>query len=243
MQDTCIAGLWLRDLPNEMMWQPKVDFTEHTRQPFLSFRPKGYRAPSWSWASVEGSIAFNDRYLDRGKVSNFTILSTTYRMLDKVIDEDDYTMQAEYGSIHLQGGLVDGHMRGWWSERMRFLHPANASTSLHTTEMRCIIDDYARHSRPKNVSFLPINTITEPALRYAGLVLIPTPGDCFRRIGTFHTHFGSVNVPISNDQGKLGDAEYPCKVELQEISFEDMFVDVCHEGNFGEQEKRIITLI
>ena len=181
-------------------------------------------------------------YSDRSKVSKLTILSTTYRMLDKDIDEHDYTMQAEYGSIHLQGGLVTGYVQGWWSERMRFLRVANASTSLHTTTIRCAIDD-ARHSRPENVSFLPITADIGLASSYNGLVLIPIPGDCFRRIGTFRTHDGSLNIPISNHQGKSGNAEYARKVELQEISFESPWVDVVHEGKFQEQEKKIITLI
>jgi hypothetical protein len=45
-----LAGLWRSDLVKDLLW--------HTVS--AGIRPQGYRAPSWSWASVEGAVTFND---------------------------------------------------------------------------------------------------------------------------------------------------------------------------------------
>ncbi|KDQ08615.1 hypothetical protein BOTBODRAFT_179690 [Botryobasidium botryosum FD-172 SS1] len=44
-----VAGLWTHQLPGSLLWS-KSRPREHTR-------PKKYRAPSWSWAAVDGKIA------------------------------------------------------------------------------------------------------------------------------------------------------------------------------------------
>jgi hypothetical protein len=54
-----LAGLWESDLPFNLCWRVRNIWTplggsQDTRQP----RPTTYRAPSWSWASVDGTIDF-----------------------------------------------------------------------------------------------------------------------------------------------------------------------------------------
>jgi hypothetical protein len=43
-----LAGIWQHQLPNNLMWRVCGEKA--------GLRPSSYRAPSWSWASVEGSI-------------------------------------------------------------------------------------------------------------------------------------------------------------------------------------------
>jgi hypothetical protein len=43
------AGLWRDHLPHELLWNTTN-----------GFRPEGYVAPSWSWASVEGAVKYPD---------------------------------------------------------------------------------------------------------------------------------------------------------------------------------------
>lgn len=50
--DTYLAGLWLRQLPTELLWQVRGRRSDGSR----SYRPSTYRAPTWSWASVEGPV-------------------------------------------------------------------------------------------------------------------------------------------------------------------------------------------
>ncbi len=46
------AGLWEEDIVTGLAWAPnRTPGTEH-------YRPQTYRAPSWSWASIEGPIKF-----------------------------------------------------------------------------------------------------------------------------------------------------------------------------------------
>ena len=53
-----LAGLWKSDLRRGIMWKPK--FREHMT------RPSTYRAPSWSWAALDGAVEWGQyfRYLD-----------------------------------------------------------------------------------------------------------------------------------------------------------------------------------
>lgn len=75
-----LAGLWKEDLVRDLLWH--VTST--------GARPPGYQAPSWSWASVEGAVMFNnsgarnsesrlaveilDSHIDSGNAGPFGIL-------------------------------------------------------------------------------------------------------------------------------------------------------------------------
>ena len=54
MNDQYIAGLWMKFLPSQLLWH-----VSHCRQidNTPSVRPNKYRAPSFSWASVDGIIS------------------------------------------------------------------------------------------------------------------------------------------------------------------------------------------
>jgi hypothetical protein len=54
--DLYLAGLWKSNLAQGLLWQRQIEFfhTEPTRG-----RPKEWRAPSWSWASINGPVNQN----------------------------------------------------------------------------------------------------------------------------------------------------------------------------------------
>jgi hypothetical protein len=55
-----VCGMWKEKLSGFLMWQPDYDYV---RRNFLSRVPrrhKGYYAPSWSWASVNGPVRYKD---------------------------------------------------------------------------------------------------------------------------------------------------------------------------------------
>lgn len=60
-----LAGLWEVDLPNNLMWK-----VHHIWTPILgdidmrAVRPPGYRAPTWSWASVDGHVTIDSVGVD-----------------------------------------------------------------------------------------------------------------------------------------------------------------------------------
>jgi hypothetical protein len=45
--DEYAAGLWYRDMPQNLAWAP---------MPYRGRRPPIYRAPSWSWAAIDGLV-------------------------------------------------------------------------------------------------------------------------------------------------------------------------------------------
>jgi len=49
--DIYIAGLWRSDLEHQLAWR-----VERTLQKSPSSRPAEYRAPTWSWASLDGAF-------------------------------------------------------------------------------------------------------------------------------------------------------------------------------------------
>jgi hypothetical protein len=60
--DEYIAGIWLRDLDAGLLWSRRLDKYPRSSPSWkyskLS-RPKLYRAPSWSWAAVDGAREFS----------------------------------------------------------------------------------------------------------------------------------------------------------------------------------------
>jgi hypothetical protein len=48
-----LAGLWKWNIVHQLLWETHP---ESVRGRTSSQRPKNYRAPSWSWASVDGEI-------------------------------------------------------------------------------------------------------------------------------------------------------------------------------------------
>jgi hypothetical protein len=91
--DTYLGGLWLRDLPVGLLWQVTSD-----RQP----RPREYRAPSWSWASVDGPVGF---FVDAEVVE----VDPDMRVLSNEVKPAEPT--APYGA--LESGYIEilGRMR------------------------------------------------------------------------------------------------------------------------------------
>ena len=51
--DEYLAGLWKRDLRYDLLWKVEVLFSDEDTE---WKRPDKYRAPSWSWASIEGPV-------------------------------------------------------------------------------------------------------------------------------------------------------------------------------------------
>ncbi|KAJ8508759.1 hypothetical protein ONZ45_g9000 [Pleurotus djamor] len=62
--DTYIAGLWKSSLVSSLMWHCQVYGRRHTRPS----RPATYRAPTWSWASVENREIFITQQVLKGDI-------------------------------------------------------------------------------------------------------------------------------------------------------------------------------
>lgn len=93
--DTYLAGLWRSDLASELLW--RVESCEKA-DGSPSSRPSTYRAPSWSWAAVDGA----------GPGAVFGLNFTLVTMLEAQVTPatDDYTGQIASGFLRLRGCLI-----------------------------------------------------------------------------------------------------------------------------------------
>ena len=85
-----LAGLWRRDLVVGLLWRIP-EYNSPVRRPDL------YRAPSWSWASIDAEIRFQNCY---DEVFLIDILDANV-----LLQSEDPTGQVKGGEIRLRGGL------------------------------------------------------------------------------------------------------------------------------------------
>jgi Heterokaryon incompatibility protein (HET) len=64
-QDQYLAGMWRNILLESLPWVPKRSSTHK-----MTYRPFTYRAPTWSWASVQGPIQYLSELSRYGRESN-----------------------------------------------------------------------------------------------------------------------------------------------------------------------------
>ena len=55
-KDEYLAGLWRHHLEYQLLWEVAANPFPRRRQIGDTSRPPGYRAPSWSWASLDGPV-------------------------------------------------------------------------------------------------------------------------------------------------------------------------------------------
>lgn len=97
VNDVYLAGLWRRDLHIQLLW--------HAVGRPQSHRPTQYRAPTWSWAAVDGEIGFEDDYFIKIEGSQFKVLNT-----ELVLLRDDATGPVKGGYIELEGYVGCGRV-------------------------------------------------------------------------------------------------------------------------------------
>lgn len=87
--DTYLAGIWEKSLPHSLLWE-----VENIRP-----RPVEYRAPSWSWASVDGEVQY--RWGGLKVDGDFKIISAQTRKVDS----------NEFGAVTAGMLVVDARVR------------------------------------------------------------------------------------------------------------------------------------
>ncbi|KAE9364062.1 HET-domain-containing protein [Stipitochalara longipes BDJ] len=167
-QDEYIAGLWRKDLPCQFLWRP---FTEDG----ILIPTKDYRAPSWSWACVDGLIDCSpDRSPKNGDTTLVKIIDFPRTALG-----DDPTGEVSSGLLRLAGRLstielqtIDIQPQSGSRFRFRFHEPYEnwyPDGIIATIFASSIII-------PRNLHCMPIirKQDKECGSRYHCLLLIPT---------------------------------------------------------------------
>ncbi|PFH63228.1 hypothetical protein XA68_16667 [Ophiocordyceps unilateralis] len=111
-----VTGLWEAMLPGGLLWNMRG----------RGRRPSVYRAPSWSWGAVEGTINFHDRTPEeasQGLLCKLARAATTPRGVDE-------TGEVMEGTIFLRGKLAVGKVHFGKTALIKSLREEDGGTKL-----------------------------------------------------------------------------------------------------------------
>lgn len=198
-RDTYLAGLWKRDLPFQLLWDVK--------EPQISNQPLDYIAPTWSWASRDGTVPCEDEVWTSA-ASLIEVTTATVRPVDM-----DHMGQLLGGYIRLVGLLLRGSL-------LRAYQPGSSTPGIALTAngqmvnaALCSLDSgyTSTVQLPRVIYCLPVLIGKRNGIpRYRGLLLMPTGREKeFRRYGTFtadapNGEFSIACSPLSFETGDLG---------------------------------------
>lgn len=99
IDDEYVAGLWRKNMINGLLWVAKDEISPEASTP--SVRPEVYRAPSWSWASIDApgtkaQAAERNLYGDYAQVMDIHVEPRA----------DDPTAAVRHACLHLHGYLI-----------------------------------------------------------------------------------------------------------------------------------------
>ncbi|KAH7073785.1 heterokaryon incompatibility protein-domain-containing protein [Paraphoma chrysanthemicola] len=170
-----LAGLWQFDLISELAWYvTKLDFTNATNPvlPRLP-RPKVWRAPSWSWAAVDGVVASHS-LLFRGR-SDLVVHEAKAQPVSPI---------APFGALQADQCylIVEGYLKQLWVKT-----DVNHRNLFSSEESEIAIGsshlDALEPPSNELSGYNPAWTLFLESDR--GLLLASTEKECFRRMGTF----------------------------------------------------------
>lgn len=97
--DEYLAGLWRKNLINGLLWVAKDEYNPANSPPTV--RPELYRAPSWSWASLDAPDT-------KGQTCEPKLYGDYAQVLDVHVEPraEDPTGELRHACLHLQGHLI-----------------------------------------------------------------------------------------------------------------------------------------
>jgi hypothetical protein len=197
------AGLWDEFLVHQLMWRP--EWLHILTHPVLTTQQVTYRAPTWSWASINGPITVHSygggEFFGSEKPRRSSLIETPQIEIDLV--SDDPFGQVRGGRLKISGRLTqiiifnDG-------ERWRFkkLQPPQLHEILSSKYL--LQDNYYERVASGYLYFLPIMTTSHFTAglgnfdRTSGLLLKKVAGikGTFERFGTFNFGLAEEQVDL-----------------------------------------------
>ncbi len=169
--DIYLAGLWKNSLALDLAWK-----TEWTK----SMAPTEYRAPSWSWASIDGRI----EYWDTPRWKRLENLAVAFDVTEARVEYQGKNLfgHVRDGSLTLSGLLVEVSCLGPYSEWLTPLYVGGTPVGSAYFDLGAFF-----YSRTVTCfKLLDTGTLWDEVF----LVLIPFRGH-FRRIGLGDTCLGA----------------------------------------------------
>lgn len=179
-QDEYLAGLWRKTLLLDLLWTSESAGGAHTR-------PKEYRAPSWSWAAVDGLISA--RYMEESlnpDTERAEIVHCEVTLKDREVPFGEVTA----GLLKVRGYLKEIVMESNGAAR------AKIEGGQEEVEIGYARYD-AKEERSGKVYVVPL-LWSASAASVEGLVVVRANGGQYRRVGRF------VNGSNSKDVKWLG---------------------------------------
>jgi hypothetical protein len=196
MRDDYFAGLWRKSLPQSLLWSPYDE--EDLPNPGYTATPSTqYRAPSWSWASVDSRIS---SFLCRA-VPSQPIFATVLNISTELSGPDPYG-QVKSGRLTIRGPLKKfycGFKLSSWPQQPRlWWTPEGLEEFRDTTDISHCVFDYESLPDGSPLWCLQIT-------RIYGLILLPRLGSRssaneFTRVGIFHLRMRDVDNTMAPDR-------------------------------------------
>jgi hypothetical protein len=204
--DSYLAGLWHSHLPLGFLWINEQPFQQQDHL---------YRAPSWSWASRNGSIAWHKHML--------TIVDPDFKVNSSKVDLTH--VEAPYGTVSSASLTVQGHLvRGSLSSNV----PSNfelehiEAIDLTNAEIFWDYDVLGSSVAIPEIFCLQICKFETKRKGPSGLMLAKVDGEQYYRIGCFHFRPLELIDTEENDFVDIDDGmkKFQCAQESASKSFE-----------------------
>ena len=199
-KDKYCAGIWRKDLIFQLLWRLQTPQNK---------KDLPYRAPSWSWASAEGTVKFPED--SRHETSELEIKSVQSIGVDGKLWSFD---QIEYGSVRLRGTMRAAKSCERRGQRYKLMLTDQLDEELDTNECDYYPDSIPQ-SLSKNPMCLPVARLRSGTSAggnendkrgfVAGLVIGPTGeyADEYRRLGFFRIAASAGIAWFGLDHGRL----------------------------------------
>lgn len=183
IQDKYYAGLWHKNLPQALLWSP-YDEEDLPYPGYKATKAPRYRAPSWSWASIDSRIS---SFICRETMSHPAV-STVLEISTEPCGPDIYG-QVTNGHLVIRGSFkkaICGEKLTCWPQQPQLCWEQKTDQESDDVS-HCVFD----HSIPAVGSTIWCLQITT---KY-GLILSPLPDNegLYVRVGIFHLRSKDVN--------------------------------------------------
>jgi hypothetical protein len=192
-----LAGLWETTMPGSLLWRPKEP----------AIRPEQYRAPSWSWASLDGEIITAPGY---GVAAPVYASLVRRQVISKGTDETGEIIE---GTLTLRGFICQAKVafrvkksliQAIRPEIAAFCDPHNGrSIKIKYSESEITFDTHGDGSN--EVFIFPVTSYAignspSPIVEIKALVLAHSGlrASCYRRIGIARIRLGTNDTDNSD---------------------------------------------
>lgn len=176
-----LAGLWQKTLLLDLLWTRSSAYE-------IWQRPTNYRAPSWSWASIDGLVEY--RYVELKKAKANCIIESEILNCQVLLAREDMP----FGAISAATLTLNSHIRKAKLESKSESGYVSAQLDSEAEPVKIGWADIDAMEKKDEVWITPLIWDKEGA-SVEGLILAATSSEnYFRRVGHFTNLFGSRDI-------------------------------------------------